>query len=258
MSGAYAVVGDPIDHSLSPALHSAGFDSLGISATYDRIQIPAGEFDSILSALRAGALDGINVTMPHKTAAFGQSDSHSPEARRTGSVNTIVQSDGALMGYNTDIAGVRFALGRLGETAPQRVLVLGAGGAAAAALVACAESAVYVSARSETRAETLTRQVEVNTQFVPWGSGVAGAIVVNATPIGMHGEHLPDDVVADAVALLDMTYGGSVSPAVDAMRAVGRPAVDGRSMLVGQAVDAFRLFTGRDVDPAVMLAAIGL
>jgi shikimate dehydrogenase len=248
----YAVVGDPVEHSRSPAIHNAAFAALGIDAEFGWLQVQRGEFDQVVHALRSGELDGVSVTMPHKHAAYEAADERSDSALRAGAVNTLVVEGDRLVGHNTDVAGVRHALAMIesDETAP--TLILGNGGAAAAALLAVEGRHVYLSGRSEARARTLAGRVGVEVTVIAWGHPVSMATVINATPLGMAGEDLPDGVVERAAALLDMTYGAQRSPAVAHALALGLPAADGLAMLTGQAVEAFELFTGQKAPATTM------
>ena len=156
------------------------------------------------------------------------------------------------MGHNTDVAGVRHALTTVETNQDQPILILGNGGAAAAALLAVEGRGVYISSRAEERAGALAERVEVAVEVVPWGSPVALATVINATPLGMAGESLPDGIVERAGAIVDMTYGTQRSPSVAHALALGLPTADGLTMLVGQAFEAFELFTGREAPELTM------
>ena len=184
------------------------------------------------------------ISMPHKKNAFASVDERSQNAQRTGAVNTIVVDGGRLVGYNTDVAGVTHALSTVESDRTVPILILGNGGAAAAALLATEGRRVSVSARSEERSRTLAETLGIEIDIVAWGSSVAMASVINATPLGMAGEQLPAGVVERAGTFLDMTYGSERSPAVAHALALGLPTADGLTMLIGQAVEAFELFTG--------------
>jgi shikimate dehydrogenase len=250
----FGVVGDPVDHSRSPIIHNAAYRVLEIDATFEAIPVPADAFDQVVTMLRSGELDGVNVTMPHKHNAFASVDGHSDAALRTGAVNTITVDSGKLIGHNTDVAGVIAAYEWMAADPEAPTLVLGAGGAAAAAVVA-RDTEVFVSARTEDDIRALAGRIDADILPVPWGEGVAGAVVINATPIGMHGESLPSDALVVASALLDMTYADVQTPAVNSFRSDGRPLADGIDMLVGQAVEAFSLFLGEPGPRDVMMTA---
>jgi len=244
----FGVVGDRIEHSRSPAMHSAEYRYLGIDATYELLPTPRDRFDDVVSRLRDGALDGVNVTMPHKLHAFEAADTVDDSALRLSALNTLVVRDGSIEGFNTDVGGVRIARSRLGAEPCTPVHVLGSGGASAAALVAMEGTGpVSISSRDHRKAEDLRRRLRIDATVEPWGATVLGAIVVNATPIGMAGEVLPQGLVEESVGLIDMAYGRSETPAVGLARRLGIAHADGLVMLAGQACEAFTIFTGRDV-----------
>ncbi|GMR02756.1 MAG: shikimate dehydrogenase [Acidimicrobiia bacterium] len=242
----FGVVGDPVDHSRSPAIHNAGFEAFGIDARFVALRTPADGFDAIVRDLRSGALDGVSVTMPHKDNAYDSVDDLDDLAARSLAVNTIVATRGRLHGYNTDVEGVRYAVSKLGLTEGSPVLVLGYGGAARAALVALdGPRPISISGRDLDKARAFVASVDVDTDLVAWETAMPDAIVVNATPLGMHGEDLPAGLVEAAAGFVDMTYGSGTTPAIRAAEQRHIPSADGLDMLVGQAVRAFELFTGR-------------
>jgi shikimate dehydrogenase len=248
----FAIVGDPVEHSRSPAIHNAAFTSLDIDADFGFMLVGKTNFGEVVDALRTGALDGVSVTMPHKHNAYTAADELSDAASRTGAVNTLVVVDDRLVGYNTDVTGVQHALRTVETDHDHPILILGYGGAAAAALLAVEGRTVYISGRVEDRAASLAERVDVAAEVVPWTTPVAMATVINATPLGMAGENLPDGIVERAGAVADMTYGTQRSPAVAHAVALGLPTADGLTMLVGQAFKAFELFTGRKAPEMTM------
>lgn len=133
--------------------------------------------------------------------------------------------------------------------------VLGAGGASAAALVALHGTQIAVSARRRDAAAALVERMSVPAVTLEWGEVLPGSIVVNATPIGMRGESLPEQVLEAATGLFDMAYGDEPTGSVTESRRRGIPVAEGLDMLVGQAVESFRLWTGVAADPEIMRAA---
>jgi shikimate dehydrogenase len=240
----FAIVGDPVDHSLSPRIHNAAFAAVGFDARYEYRQTAADAFDSVVHELRSGRLDGASVTMPHKNSAYDAVDIRSDLAERSGAVNTIVMRGESMYGTNTDVAGVAHTFSVAGIAEDAAILVLGAGGAAAAALVASDGRPLFVSSRSAESSEAVISRTHSKGWVVPWGEGVAGSVVVNATPLGMHGESLPVAPLSTSAAFIDMTYGARESPSLRFARKLGIPVSDGIDMLVGQAVEAFTVFTG--------------
>jgi len=250
------VLGDPIEHSLSPLLHSAALAAAGLAGTYQRRRVDAGGMALAVAEIRDGRLDGASVTMPHKELAAELSDRLTATARRAGAVNTLVRVGRAVVGHNTDVVGIQAAwsAAALPDDAP--VLILGAGGAAAAALLALEGRAVFLTARRAAAAPALILRTRVAAAVHPWGQSVAGAVVVNATPVGMGGEPLDEALLEPAPGLFDMAYASTVTPGVEWMKAHGRPVADGRLMLLHQAAAAFELWTGHRAPAAEMAAAL--
>lgn len=244
-----AVLGMAVGHSRSPRIHRAALAACGLAGEYVAREVDAIGFAGACEEIAAGELDGANVTMPHKRAAHDACRLLDPDAVRAEAVNTLARRDGILAGWNTDVAALRRALESLPE---EEVLLLGAGGAAAAVLVAGAARQVTVAARSEATAKKLVDRVHADARVVPWGTAVPGAIVVNATPLGMKGEPLPAGVLEAAAGLVDLAYGEAPTPAVRWARSRGLPAIDGISILVAQAAESFEIWTGLSAPRAVM------
>lgn len=258
-----AVVGDPVRHSLSPTLHNAAFDAVGLDWVFLAFEVPAGEGKAAVEGMRALGLDGLSVTMPHKSDVAAAVDRLSPTAQRLAAVNTVVRHGGVLVGENTDGAGFVDAL-RSDEgfdPAGRRCLVLGAGGAARAVVLALADAGaaeVVVAGRTPERVATAAA--------LAGERGRAGAVeeasgcdlVVNATPVGMGevgGLPLDPGLLGAGQVVADLVYHPLVTPLLTEARARGAVAVNGLGMLIHQAAHAFRLWTGEDPPLAVMSAA---
>jgi shikimate dehydrogenase len=242
-----AVLGDPVSHSRSPAIHNAALAATGIPGSYEARRVDSDGVRAAFEQVRNGELSGFNVTMPHKNLAAELCDRLEADAAMAGSVNTVALVDGAVWGFSTDIGGVRDAWGDL--PAAGAVQILGAGGAAAAACVALAERPIYLTARRfgagmELGLRLGKRGLAISVGEVPWGAPVVGSVIVNCTPVGMKGESLPQDLLAMSRGLLDMAYGPDVTPAVRAVRNMGLQAVEGLDLLVFQAARSFRIWTG--------------
>ncbi|MDJ0961490.1 MAG: shikimate dehydrogenase [Acidimicrobiia bacterium] len=249
------VLGDPVAHSLSPALHRAALASVGLRGSYEARRVDTSGMQHAVGELREGTLDGANVTMPHKQLAATLADRCADVAARAGAVNTLVRVGREVVGHNTDVAGILHAVdARRLPDGP--VLVLGAGGAAAAALLAFEGRPIVVSARRTDRAAELVASTGVAADVVPWGTSVPEALLVNATAAGMDGESLPIEDLEVHSGLLDMPYASGATPTATAMRAAGLPVADGPDMLLGQAVAAFRLWTGMQPDEVEMRRAM--
>ena len=242
-----AVLGDPVSHSKSPAIHNAALAAVGLTGLYEAREVDDRGVRAAFNEVRAGALTGFNVTMPHKRLAAELCDHLDPDASRAGSVNTVAAIEGAIWGFSTDVGGIVDAWGDLPAEGP--VLILGAGGAAAAACVALCGRPLYLAARRFGAGADLARRLavrglEISLGEVHWGVPVVGSVVVNCTPLGMKGESLPGDVLATASGLFDMAYGSAVTPAVLAVRGRGLKVVEGIDLLVSQAARSFAIWTG--------------
>jgi shikimate dehydrogenase len=251
----FAVLGDPIEHSRSPAIHTAALEHLGIEGSYVAIRAGSAELHAAVQELREGTFDGLNITMPLKAEAAALADSLTEDAGLSQSVNTMRARDGVVEGLSSDVIAFSQALGdpRFGPGAP--LLVLGAGGAGAAALVVARGRDIYVAARDVDQARALVERVGVEADVVPFGAVVAGALVVNATPIGMGGELLPGGVTGTASGIIDLAYGKSETPTVIWARRAGMPVMDGIEFLVLQAAASFEWWLGRPAPVGVMTAA---
>lgn len=250
------MLGDPIEHSLSPTLHTAAFAATGLIGTYGRRRVDAAGLAEAVAEVRGGVLDGANVTMPHKESAVPLCDRLAATAERVQAVNTLVRVGRDVVGHNTDIAGIRAAWAAQSLPSEAPVLIVGAGGAAAAALVATEGRTIFVSSRRAAAADELCRRIAVAASPHPWGAPVPAAVVVNATPIGMAGECLDNTLLESAVGLFDMAYGPKATPAVRWMNDQGLPVADGRQMLLHQAAAAFELWTGYQAPIDAMAASL--
>ena len=250
-----AVLGDPIEHSRSPAIHGAAMAHLGIDGSYVARRVRGGELSEVVAELRNGSLDGANVTMPLKLEAAALADDLTGEAAASGSVNTLRPRSGLVEGHSTDVvASARaFSDERFDQSAP--ILILGAGGAAAAAIIGAAARVVYVAARDMQRATALIDKIGSGAGVVPLGVGVSGALVVNATPLGMGGEQLPEAITTTASGIIDLPYGAGETLTVTGARAAGLPFMDGVEFLVLQAAASFEWWMGVPAPIEVMVRA---
>ncbi len=249
-----AVLGDPIAHSKSPAMHQAALDALGIEGVYEARRVGTAGMEEQADLVRSGELDGANITMPHKEKAFLLCDGVSDPASQAESVNTWCREGHSLIGHSTDIVGIRQCWDEVGfEDHP--VLILGSGGVSRAAVVALGDRQLMISSRPEDADFTLLERCGVNGTWIPWGEAVEHAVIFNCTPLGMRGEHLPAGLMESAEGLIDMVYGPEPTPAVRAALEMQIPVIDGIDLLVAQAEASFRLWTGVEPPPGVMAAA---
>ncbi|CAN5257034.1 shikimate dehydrogenase [soil metagenome] len=243
-----------MEHSRSAAIFAAAFAATGIHGFYEARAVAHDGVRQAFAELADGHLEGLNITMPHKALAYSLCDRLDTDAARAGSVNTAVVIDHEIVGYSTDIDGIRHCWAALPPDRP--VLILGSGGAAAAAAVALTEHEPYISARRFGAGAELRERTGVELGEIHWGVPVVGANVVNCTPIGMRGEQLPLAVLELAEGLFDMAYGRQTTPAVSLIREWGKPVVEGLDLLLSQAAYGFRIFTGAEPPLAAMRAAV--
>jgi shikimate dehydrogenase len=253
----FAILGDPVAHSLSPAMHNAAFRVLGLPAVYVALRCASEDVPAMMRALaRAGG--GGNVTVPHKELAAGVLARADVVVERLGACNTFWGENGECVGGNTDVAGLLAALDEL-EAPPGPWLVLGTGGGARATVGAAAARGVAVA--------VVSRSADRRRRFEGWLAGQAVRIarpedctvILNTTPLGLQAsDPLPlAEPPAAAAAALDMVYTGGETPWVRAMRGAGLRAADGRSMLVAQGAAALeRWFPGARAPTEVMRAAV--
>lgn len=256
------VIGDPIRHSRSPAIHNAGFATAGLDWVFCAFEVPRGEGAAALAAVRALGLGGLSVTMPHKQDAARACDELTPAAAVLDAVNTVVpRRGGGLLGASTDGEGFLRSVRDHGvDPGDGPALVLGAGGAARAIVLALAGAGadVTVAARRPEAADAAA-EVAPGVRGVPLaGCDPAGfALVVNATPLGMQGEApaVDPERLNPGQFVVDTVYHPMETPLLAAARARGVPCTNGLGMLVHQAALAFELWTGVDAPLEAMRAA---
>ncbi|MDO8391962.1 MAG: shikimate dehydrogenase [Actinomycetota bacterium] len=257
-----AVIGNPVRHSLSPALHNAAFAQLGLDWVYTAFDVAPGAAADALAAMKVLGLGGLSVTMPHKEAVAAAVDTLDPAAAALRSVNTVVpQPGGSLMGHSTDGAGFVASLAAAGvAVAGRSVCLLGAGAAArsiADALARAGVARVAVINRTFATAQETVRLAGV--------AGVIGSaadvrdadIVVNATSIGMGSNDLPCDaaLLRAGQVVADVVYHPRTTALLVAAAAAGATCIDGLGMLVHQAALQQQLWHGELPDIAAMTAA---
>jgi shikimate dehydrogenase len=253
------VIGDPVEHSRSPAMHNAAFAALALDWVYVAFPVPGGRGDAAVRAVRALGLAGLNVTMPHKDAAARACDDLAPDASALGAVNTVVVDGERLVGHNTDGTGFMRALADEGVTVEgKRVLVVGAGGAARAIVLAAGQAgaSVTVAARREEAARAAAGLAGGRATALDDAPIADCDVLVNATPLGMGGEAPPfDPARLDPGQFVYDTVYPAETPLIAAARERGVAAVGGLGMLVHQGACSFELWTGRAAPVDVMRAA---
>lgn len=251
------VIGHPINHSRSPLIHGTWINQHGLDARYEAIDVAPGELPAFFERLRTGEFAGGNVTIPHKEKVFALCDSVDPLATTIGAVNTLVVRDGKVHGTNTDYLGF---LGNLDAEAPgwsdgpNDALIIGAGGAARAVLVALRRrdgGKVHVLNRTLANAKALVR--EIDGPFEAHGFDAFAelapriGLVINTSSVGMHGSRfdwLDFSLLAKTTLVTDIVYTPLITPLLADARTHGLPIVDGLGMLLHQAVPGFEAWFG--------------
>ena len=256
------VLGHPVAHSRSPAMHNAAFAELGLDWLYVKLPVPPALFEETVRALPASGYRGANVTIPHKIAALGLADRATPAARGAGAANTLTfAGDGAIEADNTDAGGFLDAVG--GSPRGRTALVLGAGGAGRAVAWALREEGaaqVAVWNRTPERAIELARELEVDHVVRP----MAADIVVNTTSVGLEPEGGRGEAIAalgidglePPAVVVDLVYAAATTPVLAWGERKGARLVDGLEVLVRQGARSFELWTGRSAPLEVMRSAV--
>jgi shikimate dehydrogenase len=274
----FVLIGHPVSHSISPAIHRAAYRALGMDHQYDAVDCP--DEPSVrrqVERIRTGEVTGANVTVPHKLVALGLADIVDASARQVGAANVLLRDDaGRVVAHNTDALALGDELGS--SSAERNALVLGNGGAALAAVVACRATGVgkvFVTARkfsAEMAAESWPMALQLRSlgaELLSWDSATllpatqSAAFVVQATSAGMKGADVGDELSrvlpwsalpSDAL-LYDLVYNPAETPFLNRARALGLRGSNGLGMLVGQAARAFSLWLGVTAPLAAMRLA---
>ncbi len=260
------LIGDPVRHSLSPLLHNAAFDAMGLDWVSVAFEVPAAVGDSALRGARALGIAGLSVTTPHKQTAFAAVDECTPVATRLGAVNCVIRRHGTLVGDSTDGAGFLEALGRGCGFAPggRRCLVVGAGGAARAVVLALAQAGaaeVSVLNRHGGRAQAAVELAGPAGRLASPGDLGSAELVVQATSVGL-GDAGALHPLVDLAQLhagqtvVDLVYHPAQTAILAAARAAGAATANGLGMLVHQAALAIERWTGRAAPVEAMWDAV--
>ena len=269
----FAVFGDPIGHSLSPVMHNAAFQALGLNCIYIPCHVRPEQLGNAISGIRAFNIKGVNVTIPHKRAVLGGLDEIFGDSLLSGSVNTIINRNGKLYGASTDGIGLVRSLKEEGgfEVAGKNVLLLGAGGSAPAViyrLITENVNSIYLLNRTTQNAVNLGKKVLEDTGFklnieelnrlsaLPWDSI---DLVINATSVGLKDQNslIPQQFLHSKLFVYDLVYrSGGVTTLVEQAVQAGCHALSGLSLLLYQGAESFRLWFETDPPIKVMRDAL--
>lgn len=266
-----ALIGDPVAHTMSPAMHNAAFKKMGLDFIYVAFRVRPGNLKQAIAGLRALNISGFNVTIPHKVAVIPMVDGLDPMAEKIGAVNTVVNNNGVLMGYNTDAEGFLRALTGGGvKPEGKNIVIIGAGGAARAI--------AYILAREGARLTILNRKLELE-----WAGDIAALIkaefgaeakvmelvpaqlraalkeadiLVNATSVGMSPDAektpVPAALLKKGLVVFDVVYNPLKTRLLKEAEAAGCRTISGIDMLAWQGASAFEKWTGQAAPVALM------
>jgi shikimate dehydrogenase len=259
------VIGWPVDGSLSPVIHNAAFEALGLDWAYVPLAVPPGRVPEAIAGLRALGFAGANVTMPHKTEVARVVDGLTEDARLLDAVNTITVGADVIEGANTDAPGFeRFLRLDAGfDPRGRSALLFGAGGAARACALALGRAGLaelVVAVREPERGVALTRlfrELPTGLRVVPIADAASDRadLVVNATPLGGAGESVPHPPLGPDIVVVDLLYRPALTPLLVSAREAGAAAFGGLGLLLHQAAMSFELWTGQEPPMPVMSAA---
>lgn len=270
------VIGDPIEHTKSPAMHNAALRELGLDSefVYVALRVPKGELEKTVRGMKALGIVGMNVTIPHKIEIMRYLDEVDPLAREIGAVNTIVNRGGKLIGYNTDGRGALDALRARTELAGRKVLMIGAGGAARAIAFTLAEEggiaelvilnrtgekAVELAEAVSKRTGIIIRGRQLNVATLPEEIGRAD-VLVNCASTGMSPESeqslVPKELLRKGLVVFDVVYNPLMTRLLRDAKEAGCRVITGETMLVNQGARAFEMWTGKKPNTAIMRDAV--
>ena len=250
----YLVIGNPIDHSLSPKLQNWWLKENNIDATYDKIKLEVHEIKNFIQEIKEQKIAGCNVTVPFKKTVIPFLDRLSPEAEQTQSVNTITYDNGDLVGHNTDIAGFDSAIKKLDFSLKgKKVMILGAGGVVPSIIFALQKMNVQeitISNRTREKAENL-RVLFNNIKILEWGNLTDFHMVINATSLGLNNEKINLNFSSSGNDRLfyDVIYNPQETQFLKMGKQLGYKTENGKTMFVYQALEAFKLW--HKIEPKV-------
>jgi len=244
----YLVIGNPIEHSLSPKLHNYWLKENNIDAIYDKKRLDENELKNIISEIKEEKINGINVTVPFKKAVIPFLDELSPEAKDTQSVNTIYLQNGITIGHNTDIAGFELAIKYAKyDISNKKIFILGAGGVAPSIIYSLKKmkaSKITLSNRTKEKAENIKKLFE-DLEIVDWGETIDFDMIINATSIGLNNE---DEIKIDFSSIgpnkffYDVIYNPRETIFLKKAKLFGNKAENGKMMFIYQAHQSFTIW----------------
>ena len=265
----FAVIGDPIDHSLSPNIHNAAFKALDLDCTYIGYKIPKGELAAGIESLKTIKIAGFNVTIPHKVEMIKYLDAQDEDCKIIGATNTVTYENGKLNGYNTDMDGFIDPIKKRNlPIENSKILILGSGGAARAIVAGFAKekaSSITIANRTKQNADTLVefaKNIGINANGISIdevGDSVSNYnYIVNATSVGLKNEPSPisTKTINEKSIVYDIVYMPMNTDLIQKSKKNGATVIYGYEMLLGQATRSFKIWHGVEAPYDVMKRAL--
>ncbi len=244
----FFVIGSPIKHSLSPNLHNYWLKKNNIKANYDKKELVETELKEFINEIKIGRISGVNVTVPYKHKVIPYLDQLSPDAQKTGSVNTIYLNNGLLIGDNTDIKGFELSIKNINfEAKNKKILILGAGGVVPSIIFALKRmqvSRITISNRTKKKAENLKSLFE-DLEIIDWGQSCDFDMIINATSLGLKkNDKINLNFLESKKEKLfyDVIYNPSETSFLKAAKMLGNMTENGKMMFIYQACEAFKIW----------------
>ena len=256
----YGVLGNPIGHSLSPVMHNAAFEAAGVSALY--VAFESSDLKGSIAGMRALGIRGMSITIPFKTSVIPYLDELDPLAEKIGAVNTLVNTNGRLKGYNTDGLGAMKALQERIDLAGKRCVLVGAGGAARGIGFMARENGMELVVANRSMDRGLALAGFLDCPFIPLGriGETVTDVLIQSTPVGMFphvdASLVQDDVFRKEMVVMDAIYNPLETDLLKIAGAHGCVTISGLEMFIHQGAEQFRLWTGSNPPMDVMRAVV--
>ena len=250
----YFVIGNPINHSLSPKLQNYWIKQNNINAIYEKIKLEENEIESFIDKIKNQKIGGCNITVPFKKKVIPFLDKLSSDAEKTQSVNTIINNSGYLIGHNTDICGFEKAIKSLNfDMKGKKILILGAGGVVPSIIFALKKmeaSKIILTHRTKKKAEDIKKQF-YDLEIIDWGEITDFDVIINATSLGLNNEFINLDFsnCGDKKLFYDVIYNPEETNFLKEGKKLGNRTENGKLMFIFQAFEAFRLWHG--IEPKI-------
>ncbi len=256
----YGILGDPVCHSLSPAMHNAAFAAMGLNNGYVAFKVK--DVKAALDGVRELQIRGLSVTIPHKQAVIPYLDSIDPVAEKIGAVNTLVVSDNKIHGYNTDWVGANRALDKELSLADNKILIMGAGGSARAIGFGLAEAGadIVITSRTPENGKKLAESLHCPWYPLDETANLSADALINATSVGMNPfadkSPIPEAALVNFPIIMDIVYSPLETLLMKMAKKAGCKVIDGLAMLLYQGVAQFEIWTGQPAPEEIMRKAL--